>query len=203
MRKYFILLFIPFLIGAAPSRVYNYTSGTTIVSSQVEANEDAIFNYLSTGIDTIADNTIVNADINTGAGISDTKLDLATIAQNITFNGTSTFAGTSTFSGQTISSLGTVTTGAVTYLDINSATLDDVEIGRTTRNVGYFSLVDTPTLNATTVNTTNLNPTNLAMTTTVTSILDEDDLSSDSNTALATQQSVKKYVDDNAVALGS
>ena len=32
----------------------------------------------------------------------------------------------------------------------------------------------------------------------VTTILDEDDMSSDSATALATQQSIKKYVDDNA-----
>ena len=38
----------------------------------------------------------------------------------------------------------------------------------------------------------------LAMGTTVTSIKDEDNMSSDSNTALATQQSIKKYVDDNA-----
>ena len=38
----------------------------------------------------------------------------------------------------------------------------------------------------------------LAMGTTVTSIKDEDNMSSDSATALATQQSIKKYVDDNA-----
>lgn len=39
-------------------------------------------------------------------------------------------------------------------------------------------------------------------TTTVTSILDEDDMSSDSATALATQQSIKAYVDANAGAGG-
>ena len=38
----------------------------------------------------------------------------------------------------------------------------------------------------------------LAMETTVTAIKDEDDMSSDSATSLATQQSIKKYVDDNA-----
>ena len=37
----------------------------------------------------------------------------------------------------------------------------------------------------------------LAMGTTVTKILDEDNMSSDSATSLATQQSIKKYVDDN------
>jgi len=39
-------------------------------------------------------------------------------------------------------------------------------------------------------------------TTRITDILDEDDMSSDSDTALATQQSIKKYVDDNAVGGG-
>jgi len=38
----------------------------------------------------------------------------------------------------------------------------------------------------------------LGQSTKVTGILDEDDMSSDSDTSLATQQSIKKYVDDNA-----
>ena len=35
----------------------------------------------------------------------------------------------------------------------------------------------------------------------ITTILDEDDMSSDSDTALATQQSIKKYVDDQVSAV--
>lgn len=49
------------------------------------------------------------------------------------------------------------------------------------------------------VNSTNLN---LSSSTTVSSILDEDTMSSDSATALATQQSIKAYVDANSAALG-
>jgi hypothetical protein len=41
---------------------------------------------------------IVDADIAAGAGINDTKLDLATIAQAIQFNGATTFASTQTMS---------------------------------------------------------------------------------------------------------
>ena len=41
----------------------------------------------------------------------------------------------------------------------------------------------------------------LASGTTVTAILDEDDMSSDSDTALATQQSIKAYVDNSGVDL--
>ena len=44
MKKYLILLFIPFLVGAAPTRVSTYTSGETISSSAVTNNEDALFN---------------------------------------------------------------------------------------------------------------------------------------------------------------
>jgi hypothetical protein len=176
MKRYLILLLIPFLMGAAPSRLHTYTTGTTIESSKVTANEDAIFNYLTAGVDTYADDSLVNADVNSSAGISDEKLDLATIAQAITFNGTSTFSGASTFSanvtfaGQTIADLGTVTTGVFTGVDITSGTVDGIErFGMTT----VTEILD---------------------------ILDEDDMASDSPNALITQQSAKKYVDDNAVA---
>ena len=44
MKKRWILLLIPFLIGAAATRQNTYTTGTTISASDVTANEDAIFN---------------------------------------------------------------------------------------------------------------------------------------------------------------
>ena len=43
MKKLWILLLLPFLIGAAPSRQNTYTSGNEILASDVTANEDAIF----------------------------------------------------------------------------------------------------------------------------------------------------------------
>lgn len=72
-----------YVFAAPPSRAYVYTTGNIIESSEVTANEDGIFNYLSAGIDTILDNTIVNADINSAAAISSSKLSLGTISQNV------------------------------------------------------------------------------------------------------------------------
>lgn len=157
MRKYLILLLIPFLIGAAPTRTNTYTTGTTIRASDVTSNEDAIFTYLQGGVDVIKDGSIINADIKSSAGIVDEKLDLATIAQAVKFNGALTIGATTTFAGQTITDLGTVTTadinagtwqgtidgnwtaagqtvadlGTVTTANIDGGTLDGVQVGGT------------------------------------------------------------------------
>lgn len=62
--------------AAAPTRTSNYTSGTTIRSSDVSGNENAIFNYLQAGVDTYSDGSIVNADISGSAAIGYSKLSL-------------------------------------------------------------------------------------------------------------------------------
>lgn len=124
MRKYLILILVPFLMAAAPSRVATYTTLTTISSTDVTANEDTIFLYLQSGIDTYKDGTIVDADIKDSAAIDDTKLDLATIAQAVRLNGAVTFASSATFAGQTIADLGTVTTAI-----ISGGTIDGVTLG--------------------------------------------------------------------------
>lgn len=207
MTKRLILLFIPFLIAAAPTRLNTYTPGTTIESSKVTENEDAIFNYLQAGVDVYADNTIVNADINSSASIDDTKLNLSTIAQDVTLNGSLTVAGNSTFTGTTIADLGTVTTA-----DINGGTIDGVTIGAssapTVTNLGVVTTadinggtLDSVAIGATTpstiIGTTLQANTSLKLATgaTVTGILDEDDMATNSATQLATQQSIKAYSD--------
>ena len=86
MKKLLILLCIPFLLGAAPSRDNTYTSGGLIKSADVTANEDAIFNYLALGVDTFADAVIVNADISGSANIQASKLNLLSITQDVVFN---------------------------------------------------------------------------------------------------------------------
>ena len=55
---------------AALSRLYTYTSGNTIVPGEVTANEDAIFNYLSAGVDTLANNSVTSAKITDGTIVS-------------------------------------------------------------------------------------------------------------------------------------
>jgi len=81
-----ILLLLPtFLYSAPPSRVYTYTTGNKINPSEVTQNEDAIFNYLSRGVDKFAgaietgnilDGTLTNADISGSAAITYGKLSL-------------------------------------------------------------------------------------------------------------------------------
>mgnify|MGYP001561125910 CR=1 FL=1 len=74
------LFFISNVFAAAPSRLYTYTSGNTIVPGEVTANEDAIFNYLSAGVDTLANNSVTSAKITDGtivnADIADNTISL-------------------------------------------------------------------------------------------------------------------------------
>ena len=68
-------------------------------------------------------------------------------------------------------------------IDVNSGTIDGTTIGATSASTGAFT-----TLTAST-------SLNVGSSTTVTGVLDEDDMVSDSATKLATQQSIKAYVD--------
>ena len=68
MRKLFSVGLI-FLVccGAAPSREFTYTSGQIINPSDVTSNEDAIFQYLQAGVDTIRTGAVGTAAIADGA----------------------------------------------------------------------------------------------------------------------------------------
>jgi hypothetical protein len=122
-----------YLYAAPPSRTTTYTSGTTIRAADVTGNEDSIFNYLRSGIDTYADGTLMDADVNASASISSSKLNLGTISQNVTFTGSNTFSSTNTFAGTTITDLGTVTTGVMTGVDINGGSIDGVTLASSTK----------------------------------------------------------------------
>ena len=83
--------------------------------------------------------------------------------------------------------------GEVTTIDINGGTVDAATVGATTPAAGAFTTLSSSGLST-------LASLTLASGATVTSILDEDDMASDSATALATQQSVKAYVDNASYA---
>ena len=53
MKKPLILLLIPFLMGAAPTRVNNFTATTTIRSSEINEDFNNLYGYLQTGTDTL------------------------------------------------------------------------------------------------------------------------------------------------------
>ena len=126
MEKYFtnryaliVLLSLPFLMGAAPSSTYTYQTGQVIQPNEVQQNETNIYNYLSTGVDTIADGSIVNADIASGADIAASKLDTTVVETDTTqtISGTKTFSGTANMSG-TLQIGGTAVTSSATELNL-------------------------------------------------------------------------------------
>ena len=53
MKKYLVLLFVPFLMGAAPVRVNNFSDATTIRSDEVNTDFNNLYGYLQTGIDNV------------------------------------------------------------------------------------------------------------------------------------------------------
>ena len=103
---------------------------------------------------------------------------------NISYADAQVLAEGATFSG-TSPDLGTVTT-----IDINGGTIDATNIGASTAGTGAFSTIAAATSLA------------LATGSTVTGILDEDAMGTNSATQLATQQSIKAYVDSNLTAAG-
>lgn len=118
MKKIFVLsllfLFSSQSFASPPTRQNTYTSGEVISSTEVTANEDAIYNYLQAGVDTFADGTIVNTDINSSANIQSEKLNLTSINQNIANTGTFGNTGNATVTG-TLTVTSTATVNGVTY----------------------------------------------------------------------------------------
>lgn len=132
-------------------------------------------------------NTIISTDANgdinlspngTGTVVVNTDLDI----DNINING-NTITSTDFNGNIAITPNGTGEVD-ISKVDIAAGEIDGTTIGANSAAAGTFT-----NLTATTDLT-------LASGATVTSILDEDNMASDSDTALATQQSIKKYVDD-------
>jgi hypothetical protein len=122
-----ILMALP-LVGeaACPSRSYSYTAGNVIDPSQNTTNEDNVYNYLCTGVDTyksgsvdttaIANGTITNSDI---ASNTITAAELA--ADSVTASEIATSAVTTT----------EILDGTIVGDDLADNTLDAEEIDET------------------------------------------------------------------------
>jgi hypothetical protein len=120
----FTILLASTSYASPPSRSYVYTAGDPILSSEVSANEDSIFNYLQQGVDNIYDGVIVNADINASANIAASKLNLTSIAQNIVNTGTLTNNGSLVVGGGgTIEGIGAVPIGGIILWSGTAATV--------------------------------------------------------------------------------
>ena len=89
----FLLLFFTSKIECAPpSRPNVYNPNETISSADVTENENELYNYTQAGVDTYADNSIVNADIASGANIQSDKLNLTSMSQNMANSGNLTLS---------------------------------------------------------------------------------------------------------------
>ena len=149
------------------------------VDSQV-GTADTLTEVLGNGNSTGGTNIVVTS----GDSITTNTISETTSASGVTVDsllikdGGITAAGTSTFAGQTISNLGTVTTA-----NIDGGTIDGTNIGASSAGTGAFT-----TLTAST-------SLNVNSSTTITGVLDEDNMASNSAEKLATQQSIKAYVD--------
>lgn len=81
MKKIITTIFVCLLLtttsfAAAPSRTYNYISHTTIDPTQNNTNENNLYNYLQSGVDTYSAGSITNTAINANAAIAYSKLNL-------------------------------------------------------------------------------------------------------------------------------
>ena len=90
MRQLVLILALPLLLGAAPSRTQTYTAGEIIDPSDVTENENNIYTYLQAGVDVIADNAVLTGDISNGtiiaADIADAAVTSAIILNDTIVN---------------------------------------------------------------------------------------------------------------------
>jgi hypothetical protein len=116
--------------AAAPTRQSAYTPQTTIRSTDVTNNENAIFNYLQAGVDTYSDGSISNSDIASSAAIAYSKLNLSSGIVNADINSSAAIVASK--------------------LDLTSPGA----IGSTAANTGAFTTLSGTNLTGTTLFTT-------------------------------------------------
>ena len=186
------------------------TSGSNILS-----DTDSTDSLGSTGVRWLKGwfDTLTAGTLTIGSGsVTDSSGAISFGDENLTTTGIVTAAGTSVFTNLDISGdIDVDGTSNLDVVDIDGATQADgtITVGAdgTGYDVKFFgattgksllwdesadSLIVTGTIDATTVEFDSLSGTGAVA---VTNILDEDNLSSDSATALSTQQSIKAYVD--------
>ena len=180
--------------GSAAAEAFRVAStGVVTATGNIVSDTDSTDDLGTTGVrwanlyvDDIITTTsaaISTLVLSTGS-IADTSGAISFNNENLSGSGTLAFTGGGSLTG-TWSDLGTVTT-----VDINGGTIDGAVIGGAAAAAGTFT------------NLTASTDLTLASGATVTAILDEDTMTSDSATALATQQSIKAYVDASVAGGG-
>ena len=140
---------------------------------------------------------VTDSDIDPGTNalrFKDAYIDTITTTSNVSVGGNLTVTGTTTFNGGTLTLGDAATDNIVFGGEVDSSIIPDdddtYDLGSTTQEWRNL-FID---------GTANIDSLVLGSGATVTSILDEDGLTSNSDTALATQQSIKAYVDAQVTA---
>ena len=149
--------------------------------------------YIGNGV--IAPVTDSDIDLGTSAlRFKDAYIDTITTTSNVSVGGNLTVTGTTTLNGGTLTLGDAASDNVVFGADVDSSIIPDdddtYDLGSTTQEWRNL-FID---------GTANIDSLVLGSGETVTSILDEDGLTSNSATALATQQSIKAYVDAQLTA---
>lgn len=110
---FLITLFVSSIcFASAPSSTYTYLSGTPILPNQVQTNENNIYSYLQSGVDTYKPGSITQSAISSTAGILYSQLSLSGSIQGTDINTSSNF----TFNNLTLN--GTLNLGVTHQGDI-------------------------------------------------------------------------------------
>lgn len=157
--------------------------GNTIISTDTDGNIDLTPNGTGEVNISKADidaGTIDGVTIGTASAVTELQVD------NLNLNGNA-ITSTDTDGNIAITPNGTGEVD-ITKVDIDGGAIDGTIIGANSAAAGTFAALEGTTVTASTSLA-------LASGTTVTAILDEDDMSTNSATALATQQSIKAFVE--------
>lgn len=119
-RFLLILLLSSNAYAAPPTRAYSYVANTVIDPNQNNTNENALYTYLQTGVDTFAAGSVTGAAISSSAAIPYTSLSLSNSILNADINSSAAIVDTklaqittaSKVSGAALTSLTSVPSGA-------------------------------------------------------------------------------------------
>lgn len=123
--RYALILFLCLWVGMAaaapPSSTYTYTEGSTIEPSEVQTNENNIYRYLSTGVDTYVDGSITYGKL--AGSIPDSKLNQITTSEKV--------------SGTSLTGLASVSSGAGIIPTVNLEAKAWTDYSTTSTVVGW------------------------------------------------------------------
>ena len=114
--------------AAAPTRTYSYVSGQVINPTQVTTNEDNIYSYLQSGVDTYVAGSIANASIADNTIATGKILDGTILNADVSTSAAITY-GKLSFSDNIVA--GDIAAGAVGASEIASGAVDVVDMATT------------------------------------------------------------------------